>query len=105
VSFQVRLKREAEEDLVQRFDFLPEPELSRDGSDLMLAERALGAIRWGLVTLNTSPFMCRKAWQSPFLRELITPFGRTGYVALFEAESATEVAVVAVRHRLGDDYQ
>jgi hypothetical protein len=35
---------------------------------------------------------------------LIIPFGRSGYVALIEIESATEVVVVAVRHQLEDDY-
>ncbi|MBK6579646.1 MAG: type II toxin-antitoxin system RelE/ParE family toxin [Sandaracinaceae bacterium] len=72
--------------------------------DLLLAEQAVAAIRAGFVTLQTSPFTCRKAGQSPFLREVIIPFGRTGYVALVEIESATDVVVVAVRHQLEDDY-
>jgi plasmid stabilization system protein ParE len=37
-------------------------------------------------------------------RELIIPFGRSGYVALFEIESATDVVVVAVRHQREDDF-
>lgn len=37
-------------------------------------------------------------------RELIIPFGRSGYVALIEIESATDVVVVAVRHQLEDDH-
>ena len=65
---------------------------------------SLSIARVALVTLSTSPFTCRKAGQSPFLRELIIPFGRTGYVALVEIESATDVVVVAVRHQLEDDY-
>jgi len=52
----------------------------------------------------TSPFTCRKAEKSPFMRELIIPFEHSGYVALFEIESATDVVVVAVRHQLEDDY-
>jgi len=104
VTFRVRLTREAEADLDRLFDFVLERELERDGGDLSLAEQAVAAIRAGLATLKTSPFTCRKAGQSPFLRELIIPFGRSGYVALIEIESATDVVVVAVRHQLEDDY-
>lgn len=42
--------------------------------------------------------------QSPFLRELIIPFGRSGYVALFEIEGASHMLITAVRHQLEDDY-
>lgn len=104
MTFRVRLTREAEADLDRLFDFVLERELERDGGDLALAGRALAAIRAGFATLRTSPFTCRKAGQSPFLRELIIPFGRSGYVALIEIESATDVVVVAVRHQLEDDY-
>ena len=58
----------------------------------------------GIATLQSSPFTCRKAGNSPFLRELIIPFGRYGYVALFEIEGASDVVVTAVRHQLEDDY-
>jgi plasmid stabilization system protein ParE len=104
VSFRVRLTLEAEADLERLFDFVIERELAREGGDLALAEKALAAIRAGLTTLKTSPFTCRKAGQSPFLRELIIPFGRTGYVALFEIEGPSDVVIVAVRHQLEDDY-
>ena len=104
MTFRVRLTRGAEADLDRLFDFVLERELQRGGGDLALAEQAVAAIRAGFVTLQTSPFTCRKVGQSPFLRELIIPFGRTGYVALVEIESATDVVVVAVRHQLEDDY-
>ena len=104
MSFRIRLTREAEADLERLFGFVLEREPECDGGDLALAERALDAIRAGFTTLRTSPFTCRKAAHSPFLRELIIPFGRSGYVALIEIESATEVVVVAVRHQLEDDY-
>ena len=104
MSFRVRLTREAEADLDRLFDFVLERELARDGGDLSLAEQALVAIRAGFATLKASPFTCRKAGQSPFLRELIIPFGRSGYVALFEIEGAADVVVTAVRHQLEDDY-
>lgn len=104
MSFRVRLTRDAEADLHRLFDFVLERELERDGGDLLLAEEAVAAIRAGIDTLRSSPFTCRKAADSPFLRELVIPFGRSGYVALFEIESATDVIVLAVRHQLEDDY-
>ena len=104
MTFKVRLTRDAESDLERLFDFLVERELARDGSDLHLPEQAMVALRAGIATLQSSPFTCRKAGSSPFLRELIIPFGRSGYVALFEIENNSTVAVVAVRHQLEDDY-
>jgi plasmid stabilization system protein ParE len=104
VSFRVRLTRGAQADLDRLFDFVLDRELARDGGDLALAEQAIAAIRAGIATLKTSPFTCRKAGQSPFLRELIIPFGRSGYVALFEIEGAADVVISAVRHQLEDDY-
>lgn len=104
MSFHVRLTRHAEADLDRLFDFLLERELARDGGDLSLPELAVKALRAGIATLATSPFTCRKAGRSPFLRELIIPFGRTGYVALFEIEDEAQVSVLALRHQLEDDY-
>jgi plasmid stabilization system protein ParE len=104
VTFKVRLTRAAEADLERLFDFLLERERSRDGGDLSLPTQAIAALRSGIATLRTSPFTCRKAGQNPFLRELIVPFGRSGYLALFEIEDESNVAVLAVRHQLEDDY-
>lgn len=103
MSFRVRLTTEAQADLERLFDFVVERELT--GGDLALAEQALEAIRAGIATLRTSPFTCRKATiDSPFLRELIIPFGRSGYVALFEIEDPESVLILAARHQLEDDY-
>lgn len=104
MSIRVRFTRGAEADLERLFDFLLECVLARDGGNLNLPEQALLAIRAGVAILKSSPFTCRKVGQSPFLRELIIPFGRSGYVALFEIEGASDVVVTAVRHQLEDDY-
>lgn len=104
MSFRVRMTREAEAELERLFDFVLERELSRHDGDLALAEQALLAIRAGVATLRTSPFTCRKVGQSPFLRELIIPFGHSGCVALFEIVDPADVVVSAVRHQLEDDY-
>lgn len=104
MTFKVRLTKDAQADLDRLFDFVLERELARDGGDLALAEQALLALRAGFATLRSSPFTCRKAARSPFLRELIVPFGRSGYVALFEIDDASTVTILAVRHQLEDDY-
>ena len=104
MTFRVRLTREAEADLERLFEFVLQRELGRASGSVELAEQALAAIRAGVATLQSSPFTCRKAGPSPFLRELIIPFGRSGYVALFEVVGSTEVIVCAVRHQLEDDY-
>ena len=104
MSFRVRLTRGAQADLERLFDVVLDRELARDGGDLALAEQALEGIRAGLATLQTSPFTCRKASSSPFLRELIIPFGQSGYVALFEIDDPATVSILAVRHQLEDDY-
>ena len=104
MTFQVRLTVEAAADLERLFDFVLERELHRQDGDLEIAERALQAIRFGLASLSRSPFTCRKASDSPFLRELVIPFGHSGYVALFEIVDNANVVVAAVRHQREDDY-
>lgn len=104
MTFHVSLTQEAEADLNRLFDFVVQRELLRTGGDLVVAEQALAAIKNGIATLRHSPFTCRKVGASPFLRELIIPFGCSGYVALFEIVDNTEVVVCAVRHQLEDDY-
>lgn len=101
MTYRVRFTREAEADLVRLYEFV----LERDVTDWTLAERALEAIRAGLATLERLPFTCRKATAgSPFLRELVIPFGVAGYVALFEIDNAETVTVLAVRHQRESDY-
>lgn len=105
MSYRVKLTREAEDDLLRLYDFVLERELDRvGGGDLAVADRAIAAIQDGFATLRSSPFTCRKADQSPFLRELVIPFGGTGYVALFEIADNNTVVIAAVRHQREDDY-
>lgn len=104
MSLRVRLTPQAAQDLERLFDFVLERELQSASGDLRLAEQALQAIRDGLRTLELTPFSCRKAGDSPFLRELVIPFGRAGYVALFEIADGSEIVVAAVRHQREDDF-
>lgn len=101
MTYRLRFTHEGEADLVRLYGFI----LERDATDWALAERALEAIRAGLATLEQFPFTCRKAaTESPFLRELVIPFGAAGYVALFEIDDAETVTVLAVRHQRESDY-
>lgn len=101
MSYQVRFTEEAEVDLVRLYEFI----LAKDSSDWSLATRALEAIKDGIRGLELSPFSYRKATSNnPFLRELIIPFGASGYVALFEIDNDQTVTILAVRHQLEDDY-
>lgn len=100
MGFKVRFTPEAEEDLLRLFDFLLE-------QDLAMAEKAYAAIAKSVELLEVFPFSCRKALGgdgNPFLRELIVPFGGSGYVALFEIENGKTVSILAVRHQREEDY-
>ena len=75
MTCKVQLTRDAEADVDRLFDFFVERGLARDGGALDLPEQAMTALRASIATLKSSPFTCRKAGNSPFLRELIIPFG------------------------------
>ena len=104
MTFKVTFSEAAAQDLEELFDFALQRELDSDTGDLDVPERALQAIKDGMALLETSPFACRKAGNSPFVRELVIPFGRSGYVALFEIVDGNSVIVGAVRHQREDDY-
>ena len=97
--YKVRFTPEAEDDLLRLYDFLLE-------RDVISAERALDALKAAVGVLRFSPFSCRKATRdNSFVRELVIPFGTSGYVALFEIESDSTVNVLAVRHQREEDYE
>ncbi|MEK7435584.1 MAG: type II toxin-antitoxin system RelE/ParE family toxin [Pseudomonadota bacterium] len=99
-KYKVRFTPEAEADLLRLFDFLLE-------QDVAAAETARAAIAKAIELLDVFPFTCRKSLGgdgNPFLRELIIPFGASGYVALFEIENGDTVTVLAVRHQREEDY-
>ena len=91
-------------DLEQLFDFALQRELDSETGDLDIPGRAVQAIKDGIAFLTASPFACRTAGRSSFIRELIIPFGHTGYVALFEIVDSNTVIIGALRHQREDDY-
>ena len=102
MTFVVRYSASARDDLKRLYEHLLDRSASLE--DLELAERAFAAMVDATERLSRAPFVYRKAGASPFLRELLIPFGSTGYVALFEIEDASTVTILAVRHQLEDDY-
>lgn len=103
MTYRVRFTREALADLDRLYAFLLEREMERS-RNFDLAERALEAIEAGIAMLRYSPFTCRKAGLGPFIRELVIPFGHSGYVALFEIHDSDTVSIAAIRHQRDDDY-
>ncbi len=102
-TFDVRYSDSAREDLLRLFDFLLDR--ARTEEDFDSAQLAVDAIRDAVERqLSRTPFVYRKAGDSPFLRELLIPFGGAGYVALYEIEDAGHVTVLALRHQREDDY-
>jgi plasmid stabilization system protein ParE len=102
MSFVVELSPTAEVDLERLFDFLLDQ--ADTSEDLDRAQAAIEAIRTATQhRLAITPFSFRKAAQNPAQRELIIPFGGTGYLALYEIVSASKVVVLAVRHQREED--
>ena len=102
MTFKVRIGAAAFDDVPRLFEHLVDR--ARMVEDLAMANRARDAILDSLQGLSASPFIYRKSASSPFLREMLIPFGRSGHVALFEIDDANAVTVLAVRHQLEDDY-
>jgi plasmid stabilization system protein ParE len=102
MTWRVRLTREAVDDLRRIEDFLMDQALQH--GDFTLPLRAEAAIRRELALLQTNPYTCRKAAGDPFERELVIPFGHSGFLALFRILDEREVAVLALRHQREDDW-
>ncbi|WP_093103585.1 type II toxin-antitoxin system RelE/ParE family toxin [Variovorax sp. CF079] len=102
MTYTVSLTHEALEDLLRLEDFLVESALQH--GDFDLPRRAVEAIRTEFRILTTNPFTCRIADTDRLERELVIPFGASGYVALFRVISDREVVVAAIRHQREDDY-
>ena len=102
--FEVRFADPALDDLNRLFDFLLER--AQTVEDLGIAQVAIDEINATCAgNLSKSPFSYRKTAVSSLRRELIIPFGSTGYVVQYEIEPASlRVIVLAVRHQREDDY-
>ncbi len=103
MSFAVEFSPAAVADLDRLFESLLDQ--AQTTEDLDRAQTAIDAIRAATKQqLAMTPFSFRKAAASPAQRELIIPFGSSGYVALYEIVSTTKVVVLALRHQREEDY-
>jgi len=102
--FEVRFTDPTLDDLNRLFDF--PLERAKTVEDLDIAQRAVDEIKAACEGgLSKTPFSYRKTGESSLRRELIIPFGSTGYVVQYEIDPASSrVIVLAVRHQLEDDY-
>jgi plasmid stabilization system protein ParE len=102
VSFAVRYTAKARDDLRRPYEYLLDRSTATE--ELAFADRALDTIEAAIDSLHRFPFIYRKAGSSPFLRELLIPFGHSGYVALYEVDDAERVTVLVLRQQREDDY-
>lgn len=104
MTFKVEFTPEADADLDRLFDFVLER--AQTVEDAMRAYEAVEVIR--AVTnshLSTTPYSYCKVGQRPTLRELIVPFGSTGYVLRFDIRTPELVLVIGARHQREEDFQ
>lgn len=103
MTFRVAFTPEAEADLDRLFDFLLDR--AETVEEAMRACEAVEAIRTAAHGhLATTPYSYRKVGQRPTLRELIVPFGSTGYVLRFDIRSPELVLVIGARHQREEDF-
>ena len=101
-AFEVRYTAAARDDVLRLFVFLLDR--SQTIEDFDAAQAAIDALQTAVQGhLSRTPFIQRKVGDNPFLRELIAPFGNSGYVALYEIKVGDTVNILAVRHQLEDD--
>lgn len=98
MNHQILFAKAAREDIERLYRFLAD-------QDIPAAEAAVLALDKGWDMLRTFPFAARKVDPAnPFLRELLIPFGGSGYVVLFEINDDETVTILAIRHQREDDY-
>jgi plasmid stabilization system protein ParE len=104
MTFRVEFTPEALADLERWFDFLLDR--TETVEDALRAFEAVEAIRTAANShLSTTPYSYRKVGSRPTLRELIVPFGATGYVLRFDIRTPELVLVIGARHQREEDFQ
>lgn len=73
--------------------------------DLDLAERCYEAVFKTIRVLEDFPFVGRKVIDDDALaREILVPFGSSGYVILYDIDNDHLVTILAIRRQREDDY-
>ena len=103
MTFKVEFTPEADEDLDRLLDFLPGR--AQTAEEAMQAYEVIEAIRIAANShLSTTPYSYRKVGQRPTLREIIVPFGATGYILRFDIRTPELVLVIGARHQREEDF-
>ncbi|MBV8501438.1 MAG: type II toxin-antitoxin system RelE/ParE family toxin [Paucibacter sp.] len=103
MSYAVEFTQGAEDDLIRLYDFL----LNRAETleELEVADEAINVIRQAALShLTTTPYSYRKVGARSTLRELIIPFGKTGYILRFDIRSPELVLVIGARNQREEDF-
>ena len=104
MTFRVEFTPEADADLDRLFDFLLER--AETVEEALRANEAVEVIRTVANShLSVTPYSYRKVGTRPTLRELIIPFGSTGYVIRFDIRTPELVLVLGARHQREEDYR
>ena len=103
MSYAVEFTQSAEDDLVRLYDFLLDRAETLE--ELDVADEAVNVIRQAALShLSTTPYSYRKVGVRSTLRELIIPFGTTGYILRFDIRSPELVLVIGARHQREEDF-
>lgn len=103
MSYAVEFTPGAEDDLVRLYEYLLDRAETLEALDV--ADLALEAIRQAARShLSTTPYSYRKVGARSTLRELIVPFGTTGYILRFDIRSPELVLVIGARHQREEDF-
>ena len=103
MSYAVEFTPSAEDDLVRLYDFLLDHAETLE--ELGVADEAVKVIRQAALShLSTTPYSYRKVGARSTLRELIIPFGTTGYILRFDIRSPELVLVIGARHQREEDF-
>ena len=103
MSYAVEFTQGAEDDLVRLYDFLLDRAETLEA--LNVADEAVNVIRQAALShLSMTPYSYRKVGARSTLRELIIPFGTTGYILRFDIRSPELVLVIGARHQREEDF-
>lgn len=103
MSYAVEFTQSAEDDLMRLYDFLLDRAETLE--QLAVAEEAVKVIHQAALShLTTTPYSYRKVGSQSTLRELIIPFGTTGYIIRFDIRSPELVLVIGARHQREEDF-
>ena len=93
-----------ERDIERLEGFLVDRELGSEFPDESMPARFVAAVDRGLDIPAFAPHTCRRCEAAPRWRELIIPFGQTGFVVLFEIRDG-QVLLLAARAQREEDYR